>query len=585
MVLIFAVMTMSPAYALTPPGKCATYWLQAQTGKYIADGPRDYTDLPCDSTPVGPPLNPQVGDEWDWYIWSLNGPPTATLMPCTVRGSSTHVNIVVENSQWNLNINQTDVNLILEHFENSSVGSFPTQGIWELNTSAFGLPPDHLDQDGKIYILYYDFDVSSDGFFWAFDQACDGSQAYASNECDVIYMNCSDSAPSGDYLTAVVAHEFQHLIHYEQDPNEAAWVDEGCGELAMWLYGHPDNISSFNGHPDRSLTTFDGSWADYIKGYLWMLYFYEQFGGISSVYDLVHEPANSIAGFENFLIDHGYAIPFTSVFANWTVANFLDDPTLSAGQYGYLGDELPVFATSAEHDTYPVTDGANVNQWATDYVRFTDGTSLDIAFHGNDASQYAVLAIELDSVNETRVSGMTLDGNQDGNIALPDLGTTYAEAVMVFAGLATSGTNAYTYMAEEFTAPTATPVPTATPNQGDTPAVTLLLNQETYTGGDEFILDVEYWNPYTSDLHVQVYIVLDVYGSYWFWPTWVYIDDGIDSDDVSLPAGAVSGSNILTFAWPDNAGQGNNICFLAAILDYDTFALYGDISQACFAFN
>jgi len=33
-----------------------------------------------------PPVNPQVGDTWDWYIWDLSGYPTATLKPCTVRG-------------------------------------------------------------------------------------------------------------------------------------------------------------------------------------------------------------------------------------------------------------------------------------------------------------------------------------------------------------------------------------------------------------------------------------------------------------------------------------------------------------------
>ena len=49
--------------------------------------------------------------------------------------------------------------------------------------------------------------------------------------------------------------------------------------LAMWLYGNPDNISSFNANPDRNLTTFTGAWADYIKSYLFALYFYERYGG------------------------------------------------------------------------------------------------------------------------------------------------------------------------------------------------------------------------------------------------------------------------------------------------------------------
>ena len=127
--------------------------------------------------------------------------------------------------------------------------------------------------------FYYDFDVGSDGFFWIFDQQCDNVAAYHSNECDVVYMNCSDYDPAGSYLLAVLAHELEHLIHYNHDVDEASWVDEGLAELAMWLYGNPDNISSFNTNPDRNLTSFTGAWADYIKTYLLSLYFYERYGG------------------------------------------------------------------------------------------------------------------------------------------------------------------------------------------------------------------------------------------------------------------------------------------------------------------
>ena len=69
------------------------------------------------------------------------------------------------------------------------------------------------------------------------------------------------------------------------------------GELAMWLFGNPDNISSFNNNSDNSLTSWTGAWADYIKTYLFFLYIYEQYGGRVGN-DLIHEiiasPARSI---------------------------------------------------------------------------------------------------------------------------------------------------------------------------------------------------------------------------------------------------------------------------------------------------
>ena len=215
-----------------------------------------------------------------------------------------------------------------------------------------------------MYILYYDFDVASDGFFWSFDQQCDNVAQFHSNECDVVYMNCSDFDPAGSYLLAVLGHEFQHLIHFNHDPNEAAWVDEGMGELAMWLYGNPDNVVQFPGNPDRQLTSFTGNFYDYVKTYLWSLYFYERYGGQPSVLSLVAEPQNSILGFEAVLDDFSYPENFVDVFSDWVVANYLDDTTIGDGRYGYVGETLPPFVPFATFSTYPVgPNPATVSPW------------------------------------------------------------------------------------------------------------------------------------------------------------------------------------------------------------------------------
>ncbi|MBN2055082.1 hypothetical protein JW905_09170 [bacterium] len=588
--LITILASVAGTAAHQGPAHCATWWLQQQTGRLL---PVDLTNLPCDDTPVGPPPNPQVGDQWDWYIWRLNGPPQADLLPCTVRGSSEHAYVVVENSQWNVNIGQSDVDTILERFENTSVGQFPDQGIWDLNTTTFGMPPDHLDQDGKIYLVYYEFDVASDGYFWVFDQACDGTQPYASNECDAVYLNCGGPSPSGDYMLAVAAHEMQHLIHHEHDDNEASWVDEGCGELAMWLYGHPDSISAFNTNPDRTLTTWNGQWADYIKTYLWMLYFYERFGGGTTVFDLVHDPANSINGFVNVWNAHSYPVTFEEVFADWTIANYLDDPSLLDGRYGYLGDDLPPFNPAAHMAAYPFSATATVNHWAADYISMTDATNLLVWFDGSLPSQFAVWALLFHATEPVLITEMSLDGQQDGQLALPGMGNPYSETILVVAKTSGSGDTAYTYGAEELPVPTptpeATPVPTPTVKptwMGAVPAVNLTLNQELYQAEDPFILDAVFWNPLDETAHLAAFIVLGVGDLYWFWPSWIFVDDGLDFGERRIPAATQSPENILDFAWPAGAGAAGGICFLAAVLDYETGSMYGDtIDMVCFSYN
>jgi hypothetical protein len=448
---VFFVMPASAEISKTispeRPGsvRCGVQQLRAALGDEIWTQPQ-VRGGPCGATPVGPPPNPQVGDSWNWYTWRLNGFPAADLKSCTVRGMGDHCYVVVEDSQWNVNVNQTQVDTIVDHFENESIGSFPTQGIWTLNTTHFGMPPDNIDLDPRVYILYYDFDVSSDGFFWSFDQECDNVAQFHSNEADVVYMNCSDFDPAGSYLLAVLAHEFQHLIHFNQDPNEEAWVDEGMGELAMWLYGNPDNVVQFNGNPDRQLNTFSGNFYDYVKTYLWSLYFYERYGGQPAILSLVDKSQNGILGFEVVLDEFLYPENFTDVFSDWTVANYLDDTSIGDGRYGYVGETLPAFVPFATFSTYPVgPNPATVNHWAADYVRYLSGNPLQTSFDGSDNSLFRVRALLLDNVNPTQIVDMTLGAGQVGTLSLPQLGGTHDEAVLVYSKTSGAGLPGYIY--------------------------------------------------------------------------------------------------------------------------------------------
>ena len=404
-----------------------------------------------------PPDSIDIGVEWLWYIWDLSGYPQADLLPCTVRGIGEYCYVVVENSQWNVTVNQQDVDIIVERFNESSPGDMPDKGIYEINTLAFGEPPDALDDDPRIYLLYYDFGISADGFFWIFDQYPDGTQPFHSNECEVVYLNSGAADPGGDYLLAVAAHEFEHMIHFNHDPNEVAWVDEGCAELAMYLYGHPDIVSSFPTNPDNDLTNWSGAWADYIKTYLWTLYFFEHYGGLASVFEVVHEPANSIAGYDSVLTHGNYEKDFASVFLDWVAANFLDDEVFDAGLYGYQGEDLPSFA-HVVHEQYPVGPvNTWVNHWAADYVLFRNGTFLSFDFDGSDNNAFALRILKVNTGTTIDVGAWLPGQGQAGSFDLLDFGTQYEDAVMVITSISTTGSSGYEYAATA-AAPTIPPV-------------------------------------------------------------------------------------------------------------------------------
>lgn len=410
-------------------------------------------DLPLlnSSVPSSPPANPEVGDSWTWWLWSWDPmPPHFEEAVCTVRGKSDRGYVMVEDSEWLVSIDQDDVDSILVHWEEMSPGPYPTQGIYEIDSISFGTPPDELDNDARIYLMWYNFHINADGFFFFFDEYPEGTYPeYHSNECEVLYLNVASSGgPSGDYMHAVIAHEFQHLIHWKYDDDELSWVNEGLSELAMWLYGYPDNVTSFPSNPDNNLTTWEGAWADYIKTYLWTLYFFEQYGGHPSVYALVHEPLNSMAGYDAILDQFSYTENTEDVFADWVVANYLDDTSVEDGRFGYVGEELPSFYAQS-YSTYPVEVSSAVNHWAADYYRLQEPSfsDMEITFDGVDANSFIVRALLIHESAATEVFDMTIDvSTQTGMLEVYNISPS-DEIVLVVASGSSSGGPTYSFVA------------------------------------------------------------------------------------------------------------------------------------------
>jgi hypothetical protein len=440
------------------PAELTRARLEAE-GRWVSSGDPDRS----------PPADPQVGDTWLWYIWDLGGFPVATLKPCTVRGMGDNVYVVVDDDEWGVGMDQADVDRIVENFENSSPGNWPTQGIWDLNTSHFGSPPNPLDGLDRIFLLYYRFDIAADGYFWAFDQFPDGTDpTFGSNEADVVYLAVDNGDPGGDYMLAVAAHEFEHLIHYARDTNEDSWLDEGFGELAMWLFGNPDTISSFNTNPDNNLIAFDGNWADYIQTYLWSLYVYEQFGGQPFIWDVAHSPLNGMASYNAVLTAHSFGIATDTVFRNWAAANFLDEPTIPAGEFGYTGESLPPFSPWRTVTSFPASGNGGLQAWAAEYMRCTGMAGvLHLDFNGQDVRSFRVALLARDASLPTLVEFVPLDALQDGSYDFT-AAQDYDEVIVTVANVAAaSGT--YTYNLSVLATPAGESTPAATALAGAQP--------------------------------------------------------------------------------------------------------------------
>ncbi len=327
-----------------------------------------------------------VGDQRIFWTWDFSVmPPDFNQTPSTCRAKGDNGYVWVEDTQWNVNIFESNVQGVFEAWENATPADSvdPNKGIFEIVTDSFGPVPDILDGDPRVHILFYDIEsfmgTSFDGFFNAFDQMTEAQaqgQGQHSNECEIVYLDADGMhSPDHPYMLGVLAHEFQHMIHWLADNNETTWVNEGCSQLAWYLcgYGTDGWETYFANHPNNDLLDFDVS-GSYGQVFLFFLYMYQQFGGIDSIRTVAADSANGFEGIISGFDTMGYTFDTQQVVRDWCVANQVDDPTLDRGQYGYMGYDPPTFKLTSTFDTYPTgSQDATIQRYAARYYRLQSG--------------------------------------------------------------------------------------------------------------------------------------------------------------------------------------------------------------------
>ncbi|MFQ6100799.1 MAG: hypothetical protein ACE5OS_06140 [Anaerolineae bacterium] len=211
-----------------------------------------------------------------------------------------------------------------------------------------------------------------------------------SNEMEMFYINIENVIVNNDFYNGVLAHEFQHMIHWYNDRNEETWLNEGASELAMYLNGFDTGGSdwAFSMEPDTQLNSWpEGpgeAGANYGAGYLFTSYFLDRFGPEATQALVAHEE-NSLASVDAALADLGTDMTHEDFFADWIVANLLDDPTIGDGRYGYKEIDPPSFNIEATYHRgdYPVSENSTVHQYGTDYIELHGQRPLVLRFTGS----------------------------------------------------------------------------------------------------------------------------------------------------------------------------------------------------------
>ena len=259
------------------------------------------------------------------------------------------------------------------------------QEIVPLNREFFGVEWNPgIDGDPHIYILYAGgLGFSLAGYFSSADEVHPLAHEY-SNGHEMFLIN-ADNVPLWDeYIYGTLAHEFQHMIHWYTDRNEATWMNEGFSMLAELLNGYDigGHDYSYLSQTDLQLT----DWGDevgenspyYGASFLFMTYFLDRFGE-QATRALVANPENSMESISLVLSEMGFTDQHTGniitaddVFADWAVTNVVLDGGAGDGRYDYVSYHPMKAAITETFEGLPATPIHRiVHQYGVDTLQFS----------------------------------------------------------------------------------------------------------------------------------------------------------------------------------------------------------------------
>jgi hypothetical protein len=196
-----------------------------------------------------------------------------------------------------------------------------------------------------------------------------------SNEHEMIYVNVNGLRPGQQAFDSTVVHELQHMAHFARCPHQEGWLDEGSSELAMRVAGYTAGApTAFANQPTVQLN----AWSQgndlvrhYQAAYLFIRYVAERAGGWDALPRLLEPCARGEALFSEFLKHTPLAPDVESLFADWAVANLVQDSKVADGRYSYANASFRAAVSGTASRTAPFQ--GSVPQFAAEYVDLAPG--------------------------------------------------------------------------------------------------------------------------------------------------------------------------------------------------------------------
>jgi hypothetical protein len=189
----------------------------------------------------------QVGSTRTFVFDSFGDVPTQNVT-ATLAATSSRAEAWIDNATTTITAAQVQAQI-----DQFSTQTYPTV------TSVFGAPSD-VDSDSKVLFLYTKLvdQVGGVAGFYSAQSLFSASQGGDGNEADMMFIGVDHEA---DFFESLLAHEFQHLINYNQHvlvnngSDEIASLNEAMSHVAEDLVnqhvqgGNPGNVATYAKSP------------------------------------------------------------------------------------------------------------------------------------------------------------------------------------------------------------------------------------------------------------------------------------------------------------------------------------------------
>ncbi|PKK92100.1 MAG: hypothetical protein CVV64_01390 [Candidatus Wallbacteria bacterium HGW-Wallbacteria-1] len=344
----------------------------------------------------------QLGTLKDFQVLKFDRKPFETIRAEAVKIGS-HCVVFKDQS---VDVGDTQATMVAYQFDDV---------IYPKTRNLLGQEPNTgMDGDSRVYILLTDLkdpegsEWHTRGYYNPADLHAKSLDNPTTNEMEVLYLDVNPQVPGSSEFFQSLAHQFAHMVLYNMDTagggtgvREHLWVDEGLALLAQYIcdYGHPhEYIEAYLANTNTPLTLQDiRSWAsedpraNYGASYLFTLYCYEHFGD-EFIRRWARTAEDGTKGFDVAMKATARSDTFETVFADWTVANLLDDVSVkdvaSYGNFGYRHLDLEASVPAANrYSRFPLFPRTlDISRHGVFYISFSDAEAsyLNLLFDAVD---------------------------------------------------------------------------------------------------------------------------------------------------------------------------------------------------------